>query len=174
MRLSTREDAKRLPVVTLDQTRAVAGYPSQRLIPPAADALERLLSAAAADGLDLRPVSTWRARPWATRAAYEADMIRRYGSVAEGQKWVAFDSLHHRGIAVDFAGEGLSTSSRAAAAMRQSRGFLWLSNNAARFGFGSYDREPWHWEYRPASRAPVVAAAVVGAGALAALVWWLA
>jgi LAS superfamily LD-carboxypeptidase LdcB len=172
MRLSTRDDAKRLPVVNLDQTRAVAGYPSQRLIPPAADALERLLSAAAADGLDLRPVSTWRARPWPNRAAYEQDMVKRYGSVAEGQKWVAWDSLHHRGIAVDFAGEGLSTSSRAAGAMKSSKGFLWLQANAGRFGFGSYDREPWHWEYRPASRLPVVAAVVVGGALVAALWWW--
>lgn len=174
--MMTREQARRLPVVGADQTREVAGFPGQRLVPDAASALERLLAAARADGVDLRPVSTWRARPWATRADYEADMVRRYGSVAKGQRWVAWDSLHHRGIAADLVGAGLSVSSANADAMRGSVGDRWLAANAERFGFGRYDPEPWHVEYRPLGFAGLlnrigvkVALTALGALALARL-----
>jgi peptidoglycan hydrolase-like protein with peptidoglycan-binding domain len=48
-------------------------------------------------------------------------------------------SNHERGLAIDFTYEdgGIKT--------RDNPGFLWLRDNAARFGFYNLPSEPWHW-----------------------------
>ncbi|MGI8685313.1 MAG: D-alanyl-D-alanine carboxypeptidase family protein, partial [Acidimicrobiales bacterium] len=47
-------------------------------------------------------------------------------------------SMHERGLAVDFTWNGALISSRNAA-------FQWLSRNAGRYGLANLPREPWHW-----------------------------
>lgn len=170
MKMLSREQLRARPaVLDIAQLSEVKGHPGMFLEPDAARALERLLEAARGDGVVFDVASAWRLRPWPTRAAYEADMVRRYGSVQEGQKWVAWDSLHHRGVAADLTGAGLSVSSARAASMRGTPGDRWLDANAARFGFGRYAPEPWHIEYRAAPSRLAYAVAAVGVVSFALL-----
>ncbi|MFN7150876.1 MAG: M15 family metallopeptidase [Microthrixaceae bacterium] len=48
-------------------------------------------------------------------------------------------SMHERGMAIDF------TSSGALITSRSNPAFVWLRNNAARFGLYNLPSEPWHW-----------------------------
>jgi len=48
-------------------------------------------------------------------------------------------SMHERGLAVDFTYGGRTIQSRSSPA------FQWMSRNAARYGFYNLPSEPWHW-----------------------------
>jgi len=48
-------------------------------------------------------------------------------------------SMHEQGRAIDFTSGGVLISSRSNPA------FVWLSQNASRFGFYNLPSEPWHW-----------------------------
>ncbi len=48
-------------------------------------------------------------------------------------------SMHERGLAIDFTAGGQLIRSRSSAA------FVWLKNNAAKYGFYNLPSEPWHW-----------------------------
>ena len=47
-------------------------------------------------------------------------------------------SMHERGLAIDFTQHGHALT-------RESPGFRWLMQNAARFGLRNLPSEPWHW-----------------------------
>jgi peptidoglycan hydrolase CwlO-like protein len=49
------------------------------------------------------------------------------------------ESMHERGLAIDFTHNGSLIRSRS------SPGFRWLAANAGRFGFSNLPSEPWHW-----------------------------
>jgi len=48
-------------------------------------------------------------------------------------------SMHERGLAIDFTSGGQLIRSRSSAA------FIWLANNAAKYGLSNLPSEPWHW-----------------------------
>ncbi len=48
-------------------------------------------------------------------------------------------SMHEKGLAIDFIANGDLIRSQS------NPGFVWLSANAARFGFYNLPSEPWHW-----------------------------
>lgn len=48
-------------------------------------------------------------------------------------------SMHERGLAIDFTAGGQLIRSRSSAA------FVWLANNAAKYGLYNLPSEPWHW-----------------------------
>lgn len=48
-------------------------------------------------------------------------------------------SMHERGLAIDFTSNGAFINTRSNPA------FVWLANNAGRFGFTNLPSEPWHW-----------------------------
>ena len=48
-------------------------------------------------------------------------------------------SMHERGLAIDFTYNGGSMTTRS------NPGFQWLANNASRWGFVNLPSEPWHW-----------------------------
>lgn len=48
-------------------------------------------------------------------------------------------SMHERGLAIDFSNDGSLISSHT------DPGFIWLAQNAARFGLYNLPSEPWHW-----------------------------
>jgi D-alanyl-D-alanine dipeptidase len=106
----------------------------------------QLIDEARLDGYEFLVGSAWRPRKWPDRKSYEEEMVRRYGSVAEGRKWVAYESPHETGLAIDLVGSGLTISSKKAASMLKSDAYRWLQKNASRFGFTPYAPEPWHWE----------------------------
>ena len=97
-------------------------------------------------GFPLLAASGHRPPLWATRAAYEADMIKQYGSVAEGQKWRAFASAHQTGLAFDCGCGGLAPDSKTIPAQKKTKLYAWIVDNAYKYGFTPYLREPWHME----------------------------
>lgn len=97
--------------------------------------------------LDLAAASGWRAHRWRDREHYEKTLIERYGSVKEGQRWLAYDSPHETGLAVDIGVGGLWPDRKTAAAQRERPLHAWLVEHAHEYGWHPYKVEPWHWEY---------------------------
>jgi hypothetical protein len=137
-----------------DVTRVVTsvpGNPDQKLFPEAHDSFVRMRDAAAADGVRLEILSSWRslARQQAARARQANP-----NAVAPGI------SAHNYGLAVDLNMRvpglslvNVSTRARDKMAnmvrMYRSPNYKWLVLNGSRFGWFPYKREPWHWEYNP-------------------------
>jgi LAS superfamily LD-carboxypeptidase LdcB len=48
-------------------------------------------------------------------------------------------SMHEQGLAIDFISNGSIISKRSNPA------YVWLSNNAAKYGLYNLPSEPWHW-----------------------------
>ncbi len=118
----------------------------------AAAAFERMAAAVAEDlDLELKAASGWRRHRWTSREHYESTMEEKFGSVREGRKWVAYDSPHETGLAVDLGVGGLKPSRRTAEEQRETPLHAWLVEHAHEHGWRPYKREPWHWEF-PLSR----------------------
>jgi len=105
-----------------------------------ADQLERLLSAAAADGFSLSG-GGYRdpAQQQRLREANCPDPNNSPASSCRPPTARPGQSMHERGLAVDFTYQGRIISSRSNPAYR------WLSANASRFGLRNLPSEPWHW-----------------------------
>jgi hypothetical protein len=99
-------------------------------------------------GIRLLVASGRRPLLWPTKKAYEADMIRQYGSVVEGRKWRAFVSAHQTGLVLDLGCGGLTPNRKTIDAQKKTLLFLWLKENMWRYGFTPYLPEPWHIECR--------------------------
>lgn len=107
-----------------------------------------LVDAASADGVTLKIGSAWREHRWKSRSDYEKFLVQKYGSVAEGRKFLAFDSPHETGLAVDFSSPKFLEANRKTIPQQiASPAFAWLAANAGRFGWKPYKVEPWHWEH---------------------------
>lgn len=138
---------------------AVSGR--KRLHVLAAAALTTMADAVVRDlGLELKLASAWRAHRWQSREQYEAVLLAKYGSIAEGKRWLAFDSPHETGLAIDIGVGGLTPSRSTVAYQRKQPLFRWLVEHAWEYGFHPYKVEPWHWEFplsREAYRSGVIA-----------------
>lgn len=126
----------------------------QRLAPAAAASWQRMVAAAAADGVTLMIVSGFRG------IDYQARLIRKkidagqsVSDILQVNAAPGF-SEHHTGRAVDIATPG---SRPLTEEFEDSNAFRWLTENGARYGFSmTYPRnnacgfiyEPWHWAYR--------------------------
>ncbi len=123
----------------------------QRLAPQAADAWQRMQSAATRDGVSLLLVSAFRP------PEYQASLLRRKldrgESIAQALQAVAAPghSEHQSGRAIDVSCAGCPVLE---AEFERTETFQWLTQNAEAFGFSlSYPRgnphgimyEPWHW-----------------------------
>lgn len=107
------------------------GDTGHRLWAPAAQSFEKLLSAAAADGVTIRVTDSYRSYD------VQVDVVRRKGLYSQGGLGAKpGTSQHGWGMAVDL---DLDASAQA-----------WMRTNAARFGFvEDTPREPWHWAFQP-------------------------
>lgn len=131
----------------------------QKLTPSAAARWQKMVEAAANDGVRLLIVSGFRS------FEYQAELIRN--KLAAGQtideilkvNAAPGFSQHHSGAAVDIATPG---SRPLTEEFEVSEAFAWLQNTAARYGFSmTYPREnqygfvyePWHWALPPAAAA---------------------
>jgi len=124
----------------------------KRLHKLAAAALARMSEAAQRDlGLEIKLASAWRAHRWESREQYEAVLVAKFGSIREGKRWLAFDSPHETGLAIDIGVGGLKPSRASVTFQRKQPLHQWLVAHAWEYGFHPYKVEPWHWEY-PLSR----------------------
>ncbi len=139
------------------------GKPQQKLHVLAATGFGALASAALHDlGLVLLVASGWRPHRWASFDQYRSVLVSKYKEAlvgklhrpvndeevfAYGRKFLAFDSPHETGLAVDFGCGGLSPVSATITQQKQTPFFNWLVGNADRFGWTPYKQEPWHWEH---------------------------
>lgn len=139
----------------------------KQLQPAAAQALARMMAAAAADGCPLYLVSGYRSVTY-QKGLYERK-VRAYlekglaaeEAKAEAAKWVAPPgaSEHALGLAADIvSGDWYTAHSDLTAEFETTAAFAWLCKNAAAYGFilrypaGKEDitgvhYEPWHWRY---------------------------
>lgn len=134
--------------------RTVKGS-TQRMRPVAARALEKLMKAAAADGVPLSVRSGYRS--YATQKAVYARWVRTYGKVrAERLSARPGHSEHQTGLAVDVLAR--SGAGRTFASFGRTRQARWVARNAHRYGFivryqagqekvTGYMAEPWHLRY---------------------------
>ena len=90
--------------------------------------------------------SGWREHRWASREQYEGTLISRYGSVERGRVYLAYDSPHETGLALDWGSAGLWPDSRMVLAQRATVVFSWLRDHAPPRDLHNYQPEPWHWE----------------------------
>lgn len=109
-----------------------------------ADNLAGLLSAAEGDGISL---SGWGYRDSSRQVELRRqncgpsnyDIYQKSPSACSPPTARPGQSLHERGLAVDFTYGGRTIQSRSSPA------FQWLRANAARYGFYNLPSEPWHW-----------------------------
>jgi len=118
-------------------------YPIHRL---AANAWIAMAAAARRSGLPeplLRLTSGYRS-PEHQQKLWDA-ALKRYGSREEARKWVAppGGSAHQSGRTVDMYLGGKNSSANVNN-LRNTPAYKWLVENAQRFGFYPYTREPWH------------------------------
>jgi LAS superfamily LD-carboxypeptidase LdcB len=119
-----------------------------RLHKLAAAALAEMAAAVKSDlDIELALASAWRDHRWKSYEDYEQTVIKKYGSVAEGRKWLAFSSPHETGLAMDIGVGGLTPSRATAEKQKQQPLHKWLVEHAYEYGWHPYKREPWHWEY---------------------------
>lgn len=124
------------------------------LLSPTATAWLKMKSAAATDGISLRPFSGFRSY------LHQKNLIERHLKIGRQIETILTHiaipgfSEHHSGRAIDIHSDGKPVLDEE---FEQTKEFAWLEKNAARFDFHlSYPRgntmgiiyEPWHWFYK--------------------------
>lgn len=106
-----------------------------QLLPPAAEAWNAMRTKAAAEGINLQAVDSYR--DWATQD-------RAHREYLAGNKPAnvlpAGHSQHGNGLAVDVTNGSIIG--------RDDPEWHWLQANARRFGWYPISNETWHWEFR--------------------------
>ena len=154
--LPLRREAKRLFLVG----RAPDDGKLVRLAPRAAAAWRRMLTAAAAEGVTLWPLSGFRSV--ARQTAIVRTNLAQGRPLADLLRFVAAPgcSEHHTGRAIDIGSP--DESEHFEASFDRTKEYRWLKRHAGEFGFRlSYPKnnphgigyEPWHWCYVGPARA---------------------
>lgn len=112
--------------------------------------LDALLASANRERVALKTISAYRS--FYEQSALKLDYTNEYGSGANKFSADQGYSEHQLGTAVDF---GMQGAKNLRTQFASSTGYLWLANNAYRFGFILsyppdniyYQFEPWHWRY---------------------------
>jgi len=91
--------------------------------------------------------SGWRAHRWASMEQWEAVCVSKYGSVAEGRKWLGYRSAHETGLALDLGSPPpMRADRRLVHRQRGSVVYRWLAEHMPPHGLRWYVPEPWHIE----------------------------
>ena len=80
---------------------------------------------------------------------FDGYLIDRYGSKQRGRRFLAFISVHNSGLAFDVRSNGLISKKATTKYQKNTTLFKWMRENAHKYGFTPYKREPWHWELLP-------------------------
>lgn len=149
-----RDAASNLPLsgqTVLPRQPAGPGTPAEivqvgkiRVARPIAPQVASLLAAAQADGIQLSG-GGYRSRQSqiALRRKHcgptDYDIYRKPSNQCHPPTARPGNSMHERGLAIDFTRDGKLIKTRS------DPGFRWLSQNADRFGLYNLPSEPWHW-----------------------------
>lgn len=119
----------RIPAAALEQV----GNTRHKLWAPAAESLNRMISDAKREGVNIGITDSYR--PYAE----QVDLARRKGLYSQGGLAAKPGTSEHGwGMATD-----LDLNSKAQ---------TWMRANAEKYGFSeNVPREPWHWEFKPKS-----------------------
>ncbi len=122
--------------------------PVNKVDPQAYAAYLRLLAAAARDLPEITPDGALLKIFSAHRTPEYNKKLCAMDNRCDGTRR-ATCSLHFTGRALDLVVGGKNGDTTAENRREQSKGqiYLWLLNNAEKFGFVNYAYEPWHWEY---------------------------
>jgi LAS superfamily LD-carboxypeptidase LdcB len=139
--IAAAERASRPPIATPDEITNVQGFNVHVDI---ASKVDQMISAARADGVDL---GGWGYRDNIKQielrqkhcGTSEYDVWDKPASACRPPTARPGQSMHERGLAIDFTYNGGSITTRS------NPGFVWLNNNAHRWGFVNLPSEPWHW-----------------------------
>lgn len=106
--------------------------PGHKLYAPAAASWNNMVTAARAEGIELKITDSYRDYD------EQVDLVRRKGLYSQGGLAATPGTSNHGwGMAVD-------------ANVNDPRTLQWVKTNGPRFGWvESVPREPWHWEFRP-------------------------
>ena len=128
----------------------------------AADALEQMQAAAAADGIDLRVLSAYRSIELQKQIFFDVKSERNQSAAERAQVSAPPGfSEHSTGYAVDL-GDGRAPGTNLSASFETTAAFAWLQANANRYHFSlSFPRnnpqgvsyEPWHWRFEGSAEA---------------------
>lgn len=135
--LETQGVADRNGRLTASELVEVSGgwHGSARLLAPAAQSWESMRSAAAADGVELLAIDTYRSYDTQAHAHEEYLAGRKSAYVAPPGR-----SEHGYGLAIDVTNGSLVGPG--------DREWEWLNNNGSKYGWHPISNESWHWEYR--------------------------
>ncbi|MFT7473110.1 MAG: LAS superfamily LD-carboxypeptidase LdcB [Verrucomicrobiales bacterium] len=133
--------ASRPPVATPDEITNVQGFNVHVNI---ASQVDQMIRAARAAGVDL---GGWGYRDNIKQielrqkhcGTSEYDVWEKPASACRPPTARPGQSMHERGLAIDFTYNGGSITTRS------NPGFVWLKNNAHRWSFVNLPSEPWHW-----------------------------
>jgi D-alanyl-D-alanine carboxypeptidase len=142
--------------VPVSQLVPVPSAPLVQLQPAAAEAVEAMVIAAQAEGINLLPLSGFRSHADQQYLFFQikADLGESAISRAEVSAPPGY-SEHHTGYAVDF-GDSSQPSTHVQTSFEQTPAFEWLQQNAPRYNFElSFPKngengvayEPWHWRF---------------------------
>lgn len=139
--IAAEQARNRPPVATPDEITNVQGLNVHKSI---ASKVDEMLNAARADQVDLGG--------WGYRSNLkQIELRQQHCGTSEYAVWEMpasacrpptarpGQSMHERGLAIDFTYNGGSITTRS------NPGFVWLNNNAHRWGFVNLPSEPWHW-----------------------------
>jgi len=126
-----------------------------RLSKEAAAAWKTMVVAAAADGIQLVPISGFR--PLAYQKGLFKRATKKYGSPRGAARWVAppGHSEHHTGLALDL-GDGTRPDTDVEQSFESTPAHRWLAQYAGDHGFElsfpkdnpqGVSHEPWHWRW---------------------------
>ena len=136
--------------------------PGVQLHRDAALALERLLDAAAADGIDLRVLSAFRSIDLQKQIFFEVKSARNQSALERAQVSAPPGfSEHSTGFAVDL-GDGRAPATNLSEGFETTPAFAWLQAHANRYHFTlsfpvgnpqGVSYEPWHWRFEGTAEA---------------------
>lgn len=106
-----------------------------KLLAPAAESWEQMRAAAAANGVDLRAIDTYRSYDVQASAYQDHLSGKKKANVLPPGR-----SEHGNGLAVDVTNGALVGPGDVE--------WDWLNANASRFGWHPISNESWHWEFR--------------------------
>jgi zinc D-Ala-D-Ala carboxypeptidase len=139
-----------------DELEAITADGQFKMRRVAADAYQKMAAAAAADGVNLFPISAFRSVADQNELFFRVKEERNQGVSKRAEVSAPpGHSEHHTGYAIDI-GDAAQPDTNLSQSFDQTSAFRWLSDHAAQYSFEiSFTRnnfqgvsyEPWHWRF---------------------------